>query len=99
MNLKFEVEDMILDRGYNITSDVLKVGHHGSTYSSSINFLNKVKAKYAIVSVGSNNRYDHPIQSILDRWQNSGAKIYRTDLNGTIIVTTNGTSIDIKTAK
>lgn len=83
----------------DVSADVIKIGHHGSDTSSGQSFVNKVKAKYAIVSVGSNNRYDHPIQSIIDRWQNSGAKIYRTDLNGTIIVTTNGTSIDIKTTK
>lgn len=83
----------------DVSADVIKIGHHGSDTSSGQSFVNKVKAKYAIVSVGSSNRYDHPIQSILDRWQNSGTKIYRTDLSGTIIVTTNGTSIDIKTAR
>lgn len=83
----------------NVSADVIKVAHHGSDSSSGQSFVNKVKPKYAIISVGTNNRYDHPIQSIIDRWQNSGAKVYRTDLNGTIIITTDGTNIDVKTTK
>lgn len=83
----------------DVSSDVIKVGHHGSDTSSSETFVNKVKPKYAIIMVGSNNRYKHPYQSTLDRWHNIGAEIYRTDLNGNIIVTSDGSSLDIKTSK
>ena len=49
--------------------------------------------------VGEKNRYDHPYQKIIDRWENNGAKIYRTDLNGTIVVTSDGESLDISLSK
>lgn len=83
----------------NVESDVIKVGHHGSDSSSSIDFVNKVGAKYAIISVGEGNIYDHPYQEILNRWENSGAKIYRTDLNGDIVITSDGDKISINTSK
>ena len=83
----------------DLSADVVKVAHHGSDSSSGISFVNKVKPQYAIFSVGTNNRYNHPVQIIIERWQNIGAKIYRTDLNGTIIVTTDGITIDVKTLR
>lgn len=49
--------------------------------------------------VGQNNQYKHPNQSIIDRWINSGAKVYRTDINGNIIVLSNGDSLDIKSTR
>ena len=88
-------EDITTD----ISADVIKVGHHGSDTSSSYEFINKVKAKYAIIMVGNNNKYKHPYQIIIDRWTNSGAKVYRTDINGNITVTSNGENIEIKTSK
>ena len=53
----------------------------------------------AIVMVGSGNKYDHPYIDILSKWESSGAKIYRTDINGNIVVTSNGQNLDIKTSK
>lgn len=64
--------------------DVLKVGHHGSTTSTSQNFLNQIKPKYAIISVGKDNDYGHPNEAILKRLEEIGAQIYRTDEDGTI---------------
>lgn len=81
----------------DIKSDVIKIPHHGSDSSSSIEFVKKVAATYAIVSVGKDNSYDHPSKDVLKRWESSGAKIYRTDEEGTIIVKTDGESIEIKT--
>lgn len=66
--------------------DFLKVGHHGSITSSSSKFINQVKPKYAIISVGKNNDYGHPNKTILERLRKIGTKIYRTDENGTIEV-------------
>lgn len=83
----------------NVKSDVIKVGHHGSNTASSIPFVNKVKAKYAIIMLGENNRYNHPHQITLDTWNNIGTTIYRTDLNGNIIVTSDGNNIEIKTER
>ena len=68
-------------------TDVLKVGHHGSTTSTSQKFLNQIKPKYAIISVGKNNDYGHPKEKILERLKKVGSEIYRTDECGTIEIT------------
>ncbi len=65
-------------------TDILKVGHHGSTTSTSQKFLDQIKPRYAIISVGENNDYGHPKESILKRLKNAGCEIYRTDECGTI---------------
>lgn len=67
--------------------DFLKVGHHGSNTSSSIEFIESINPKYSIISVGKDNKYGHPKESVLDILSKS--KIYRTDLNGTIEVIIN----------
>lgn len=83
----------------DVQADVIKVGHHGSDSSSSLEFLNKVKPKYAIISVGTNNQYNHPYDSILSRYESIGAQVYRTDLDGTIVATSDGTNINITKEK
>ena len=76
-------EKDILDK-YNLSNvDVLKVGHHGSKTSSSKNFIDEIKPKYSIISVGKNNRYGHPNKEVLNNLENS--KIYRTDQDGSIM--------------
>ena len=60
-----KIEKTLLDK--NIGSDVLKVGHHGSRYSTSVAFLNKVNPQYAVISVGKNNTYKHPHDEIIKR--------------------------------
>lgn len=65
-------------------TDILKVGHHGSTTSTSQNFLNQIKPKYAIISVGKDNDYGHPNEKILERLEKVGAEVFRTDECGTI---------------
>ena len=87
--------DIILD----VSCDVIKIGHHGSITSSGQSFVNRVNAKYAVIMVGNSNKYNHPYQEVLDRWSNSGAKIYRTDINGTIIITSDGEKLDINVEK
>lgn len=79
----------------DVSADVIKIGHHGSDTSSSENFVNRVKAKYVIISVGKDNQYNHPNSVVLDRWIASGAKIYRTDINGNIVVISDGNEINI----
>ncbi len=93
------VEKDLLNNNVNLKSDVLKVGHHGSNYSSTIDFLNKVKPEYAIIEVGKNNSYNHPRQETLDKLKDINAKVYRTDLDGTIVATSDGNSIKIETTK
>lgn len=67
--------------------DILKVGHHGSSTSSSANFLKQIKPKIALISCGTGNSYGHPHQKAIDRLTKIGAKIYRTDESETILVT------------
>ncbi len=81
----------------DLRSDVLKVAHHGSNYSSSSEFLDVVAPSYAIISVGKNNSYKHPSLSTIDKLNKRNVKIYRTDLDGTIIVSSNGNDISFKT--
>ena len=88
-------EKVILDK-YNISGiDVLKIGHHGSKTSSSKYFINEIKPKYSIISVGKNNRYGHPTSEVLDTLSNS--KIYRTDLDGSIKINLKKNKYEIKT--
>lgn len=77
-------------------TNVLKVGHHGSNTSSSESFLNQVKPEYTVIMVGKDNKYGLPKQKILERLINIGAKIYRTDENGTITMVSNGRDIQIE---
>lgn len=70
--------------------DVLKVGHHGSNTSSSKKFLEQIKPEVALISLGQGNTYGHPTQATLKRLSNIGAKIYRTDENGTILLIEKG---------
>ena len=96
-DLPSTIEEKLLDK--DIKSDVLKVGHHGSSSSSSKEFLDIVKPKYAIISVGKNNDYHHPHTSVLNRLKKVNAKIYRTDKSGTILLTSTGDKIKIKEIK
>lgn len=70
--------------------DVLKVGHHGSATSSSVPFLAKVKPEVAMISSGLNNRYGHPHPVVLSRLSHIGAVVYRTDLDGDLLLTSSG---------
>ena len=79
--------------------DVLKVGHHGSTTSSSATFLTQIKPEIAVICVGKGNDYGHPHDKIVNRLKNIGAKIYRTDKNGTILITSDGNKLNISTSK
>ena len=82
---------------YDIKSDVLKVAHHGSNYSSLDMFLDNVDAKYAVISVGRNNTYNHPSNSTLEKLDKRNIKIYRTDQDGTITFTSDGENLSVNT--
>ena len=90
-----EKEKDILEK-YNLSNiDVLKVGHHGSKTSSSKEFIDEIKPKYAIISVGKNNRYGHPNKEVLNNLDNS--KIYRTDQDGSIMFKIKNNKLKIET--
>ena len=88
-------EKEILDKYYLSDIDVLKIGHHGSRTSSSIEFINEINPKYSIISVGENNRYGHPNREVLKNLVNS--KIYRTDEDGSIMFKIKNNKLNIET--
>ena len=89
-------ENDILNK-YNISNiDILKVGHHGSKTSSSEEFINEIKPKYGVISVGKNNRYGHPNKEVLNVLENS--KVYRTDKDGSIVFKIKNNKLNIETS-
>ena len=80
-------------------TDVLKVGHHGSDTSSSEEFLNEVKPSISIIMAEKGNSYGLPKEEIVERLENVGSKVYRTDEDGTIEVTSDGNNINVTTKK
>lgn len=94
-----QVEEQLLLSGESLAADVLKVGHHGSTTSSSEAFLAAVSPQIAVISAGIDNRYGLPKEKILTRLQECGATIYRTDLQGCVTITTNGNEFTVSGAE
>lgn len=80
-----------------LKTDVLKVGHHGSSTSSSESFLEQVQPQYAIIMAGKDNSYGLPTQETLNKLSSIGSQIYRTDEDGTIQLISDGNTIEIKT--
>jgi competence protein ComEC len=83
-------EQRFLSEGIDLHADVLKVGHHGSAYSSSPAFIAAVHPKYAIISVGRHNMFGHPAPSTMETLRYFGVRIYRTDQNAAVTVQTEG---------
>lgn len=81
------------------SAQILKVTHHGSNSGSSLSFLSQVKPEIAIIEVGMGNTYGHPTQNTLSNLEKAGTKVYRTDLNGNIIVKSDGKSYTINSEK
>lgn len=83
----------MVKKSFDLKSDVLKVGHHGSKTSTCQAFLDKVNPKYAVISCGKDNKYNHPNKSTMDRLKAKRVKIYRTDESGTIVATSDGKNV------
>ncbi len=86
-------EKEMLDKNYDLKADVLKIGHHGSSTSTSDEFLEAVSPKYAVLSVGEDNLYNLPKKTVMDKFKNNNIPVYRTDEQGTIILNSDGTNI------
>jgi len=93
----FAAEQRILSGGYGVESTVLKVGHHGSRYSSSEEFLEEVKPRLALISTGAGNRFGLPSSRTLDLLESRKIQVYRTDRDGTIELVTDGSGWSVTT--
>ncbi len=93
-----KAERDLLEDGANVKCDVLKVGHHGSSGSSSYRFLYEAEPKIAVISCEAGNSYGHPHEEALSRLNDCGAEIYRTDLEGSIVIFSNGMEVTKKAA-
>ena len=89
-----EVENKLLSSGSDLSCDVLKVGHHGSKYSSTASFLAATGAEYGVICVGSNS-YGHPTSEALTRLSSAGISVYRTDTSGNVVFSTNGATLTL----
>lgn len=92
-------ENEILNAGFDVRADVVKVGHHGSGTSSGNDFVSAVQAKYAVFSVGDDNSYNHPHIFVVEKWKKAGAQICRTDEMGTITFRSDGTALEMTAEK
>ena len=93
------VEDVLIDSNFPLKSTVLKVGHHGSDSSSSYQFLREVMPEYSVICVGKENSYGHPTNDVLSRLRDADVTLYRTDMHGDVICTSDGKTVSFQTAK
>lgn len=89
----------MLEAGCDLKADVLKVGHHGSSTSTSYPFLREVMPEYAVISTGENNDYGHPHEETMSRLRDAEATVYRTDMQGNIVATSDGKEISFAVEK
>jgi beta-lactamase superfamily II metal-dependent hydrolase len=93
-----ETEESLTDAGYDLDSDILKVGHHASRSGSGETFISAVSPEISVIEVGADNDYGHPHTEVLERLQKA-SMVYRTDLDGSIVVTTDGSTYTVITQK
>jgi competence protein ComEC len=92
-DIETEVEQELAESGVDLSADVLKVSHHGSDASNSQEFLEKVKAKIAVIQVGKNNDFGHPSLRVVKRLERIGARVFRADLDGTVKLSSDGENV------
>jgi len=93
------LEGALVDAGMNISATVLDVGHHGSTTSTGEEFLRRVSPEIAVIQVGANNGHGHPHRAVLNRLEAHDVRVYRTDLNGNVRITTDGAVKQVNTQR
>jgi competence protein ComEC len=96
-DISSSVESSLIKSKRDLHSDVLFVPHHGSYHSSTIDFIKKVSCRYAVISAGKANVFRHPHQRTLDRYKSFPVKLLRTDKDGAITLTTDGTTLHVNT--
>lgn len=96
-DMEEKIERRLILGGYDLDSDILKAGHHGSKTSSSEAFLSAVSPEVAVIQVGSKNRYGHPSSEVLKRFDDYGIKYYRNDIDGDIKLVSDGTNYQLFT--
>lgn len=94
-----DIEEELLQHNINLSSQVLKVGHHGSKTSTSADFLNKVNPIYAIISCGLGNDYGHPDSNVIKLLKEKNIKTFRTDKEGNILLYCDGKTLSYSTMK
>ena len=94
-DMETKVERRLIMEGYDLDSDILKVGHHGSKTSTSEEFLSAVSPEVAVIQVGAKNRYGHPSPDILKRLEDYGIKYYRNDIDGDVELVSDGKNYKI----
>lgn len=92
-------EQAILDTGFCVSANVIKLGHHGSNTSSTAGYLSAVNPQLAVISCGEDNAYNHPSEKVLKRLDDLKIDYRRTDRNGNIVVTSDGNEIAVETEK
>ena len=95
----YEERQLVRIYGKSLGSSVLLCGHHGSKYSTCLDFLAKVKPKAAVISCGQNNSYGHPAKDTLDRLNRIKCKVYRTDKDGSVTIISDGKKLTVKKGK
>ncbi len=91
-------EERLLEKGKDIRSTILKVAHHGDSDATSKEFLDAVKPEVAIISTGDYERFGHPHKEVIQRLEENGIAIYRTDRDGNVIITTDGSDYSVEAA-
>ncbi len=87
--------ELLSDFGAFLDADVLKIGHHGSSTSSSLSFLQKVTPRFGVISVGKFNKFSHPSREVLARFEELQVEVYRTDEHGAVVLESDGRNISV----
>ncbi len=93
-DMESTVEKELVNYGYDLSVDVIKVGHHGSSTSSSEKFLSAVNPRYCVIQCGADNSYNHPNEKTVERLLEYTKEIYRNDLQGTIVIESDGSQLN-----
>lgn len=93
------VEKQLINSGYTLSADVMKLGHHGSNTSNSTAFIKRVSPQCAVITCGAGNSYGHPHKEVITRLDKLNIPVYRADLCGDIVFTTDGETLSVETEK